>query len=555
MLNTMAFKVWSAVRPPLLPPEHCLGSSSCAPSICVALKTQRLPVYFKRDGEPIDVIPYVHTPVAEETGRSAGVRGARPLISRDLDDTKLHKSLSLLDLDGKPARLHTETPGHGLTPGAPGFEPSPATETIPETVVSREFPRWVQSSDPLYYFSTAQIPHSDGTVEVRAMLTWTLNPQLDNDALFSCEVKHSALSMPMQAEVSLGESTTHFIPPCPILHYVPSPHHCHAVPLKDFHVTVAQLTVDQFTPLLQHILSPSNTSTEKNTPSHLHLTALPLSLWKLNKARTGTVGESADEKFHLPFALIKSASALWIRGLTAPWLPAHDLTAPKGPKLLMTPSKAKVGDTVRITVQGFQVGSPGVSGQGDEERRKHLRLSLVFDMRSQTVSAFEQDISCSLSAKAVTVYTCTELLSELHNYTLPDRWGYVKGLSLSARLASDLPNEVFPEPLFTWTRVGGRLLDGSLEREGKELVLERVPAELNGSMYRCTAQNPLGSTDTHTRLIVFDAASRQDILGLTVTALIITVTVELTCPPVCLSIRLSSRKQHLCQRASLLHFF
>lgn len=51
--------------------------------------------------------------------------------------------------------------------------------------------------------------------------------------------------------------------------------------------------------------------------------------------------------------------------------------------------------------------------------------------------------------------------------------------------------------------MGGRLLDGSMEREGKELILERVPAELNGSMYRCTAQNPLGSTDTHTRLIVF----------------------------------------------------
>lgn len=47
------------------------------------------------------------------------------------------------------------------------------------------------------------------------------------------------------------------------------------------------------------------------------------------------------------------------------------------------------------------------------------------------------------------------------------------------------------------------MLDGSTEREGRELVLERVPAELNGSMYRCTAQNPLGSTDTHIRLIVF----------------------------------------------------
>lgn len=64
-------------------------------------------------------------------------------------------------------------------------------------------------------------------------------------------------------------------------------------------------------------------------------------------------------------------------------------------------------------------------------------------------------------------------------------------------------NMVFPEPLFTWTRVGGNLLDGREDHNGRELVLERVPAELNGSMFRCTAQNPLGSTDTHTRLIVF----------------------------------------------------
>ncbi|TNN30802.1 Immunoglobulin superfamily member 21 [Liparis tanakae] len=108
----------------------------------------------------------------------------------------------------------------------------------------------------------------------------------------------------------------------------------------------------------------------------------------------------------------KPGAVLWMKDPAA---------APKGPKLFMSPARAKVGDTVRITVQGFQ-------------------------------------------------------------------------------------NEVFPEPLFTWTRVGGRLLDGSAEHDGKELILERVPAELNGSMYRCTAQNPLGSTDTHTRLIVFGTA-------------------------------------------------
>ncbi|KAG5838620.1 hypothetical protein ANANG_G00225550 [Anguilla anguilla] len=249
-------------------------------------------VYFKRDGEVIEVIP-----------RDGCTRRAPPTA-------------------------------------APGPEPSPATEAIPETVVSREFPRWVQSSDPLYYFHNTLVPLKNGTSEVRAMLTWTLNPQLDNDALFSCEVKHPALSMPMQAEVTLA--------------------------------------------------------------------------------------------------------------------------APRGPRLSMTPTRAKVGDTVRIAVQGFQVGSVG--------------------------------------------------------------------------------NEVFPEPLFTWTRVGGRLLDGSAEKDGSELVLDRVPAELNGSMYRCTAQNPLGSTDTHTRLIVFEnpsmrkgapnqsnAASSSGIAGLTVAvAAILTVTLAVT---------------------------
>ncbi|XP_026117119.1 immunoglobulin superfamily member 21-like isoform X2 [Carassius auratus] len=266
--------------------------------VCTAKGGKPAPsVYFKRDGELIEVISYVSPTVGYEGGGSAGVRGARPLISRDLDDTKLRKSLSLLGPEGRPGRLYTQSPGRSYMAKQPGQEPSPATETIPETVVSREFPRWVQSTEPLYFFSNMQIPQSDGSVLVQAKLTWTLNPQLDNDALFSCEVSHPALSMPMQTEVTLA--------------------------------------------------------------------------------------------------------------------------APKGPKLSITPARAKVGDTVRITVQGFQ-------------------------------------------------------------------------------------NEVFPEPLFTWTRVGSRLLDDSAERDGKELVLERVPAELNGSMYRCTAQNPLGSTDTHIRLIVFE---------------------------------------------------
>lgn len=116
----------------------------------------------------------------------------------------------------------------------------------------------------------------------------------------------------------------------------------------------------------------------------------------------------------------------------------------------MTPSHAKVEDTVHMTVQGFQLGP-----------------STVGFIRFLGAAS-----STDLIRRCVSVFVCPQ-------------------------------TDVFPEPMFTWSRVGGRLLDGNEEFVGRELVLERVPAELNGSMFRCTAQNPLGSTDTHTRLIVF----------------------------------------------------
>ncbi|KAB0356843.1 hypothetical protein FD754_000999 [Muntiacus muntjak] len=264
--------------------------------VCIVSGGKPAPtVYFKRDGEPIDAVPLSEPPAAS-SGPLQDSRPFRSLLHRDLDDTKMQRSLSLLDAENRGGRPSTERPSRSLTPD-PSSVIQPTTENIPETVVSREFPHWVHGSEPVYFLRHSHSPGGDGTVEVRALLTWTLNPQTDNEALFSCEVKHPALSMPMQAEVTL--------------------------------------------------------------------------------------------------------------------------VAPKGPKIMMTPSRARVGDTVRILVHGFQ-------------------------------------------------------------------------------------NEVFPEPMFTWTRVGSRLLDGSAEFDGKELVLERVPAELNGSMYRCMAQNPLGSTDTHTRLIVFE---------------------------------------------------
>lgn len=164
----------------------------------------RFQVYFKRDGEPIDAVP-LSEPLAASSGPLQDSRPFRSLLHRDLDDTKMQRSLSLLDAETRGGRPSTERPSRSLTPD-PSSVIQPTTESIPETVVSREFPRWVHSSEPVYFLRHSHTPGSDGTVEVRALLTWTLNPQIDNEALFSCEVKHPALSMPMQAEVTLGEA-------------------------------------------------------------------------------------------------------------------------------------------------------------------------------------------------------------------------------------------------------------------------------------------------------------------------------------------------------------
>lgn len=155
-------------------------------------------VYFKRDGEPIEATPLPELPAG------AGSWAPRNLLHRDLDDTKVPKSLAAEGEVGGGRPPATVDPPRGLA-----AERGPATEAIPETVVSREFPRWVHVAEPIYYFRHTHAPVSDGTVEARATLTWTLNPQIDNEALFSCEVKHPALSMPMQSEVTLGKCGHH----------------------------------------------------------------------------------------------------------------------------------------------------------------------------------------------------------------------------------------------------------------------------------------------------------------------------------------------------------
>lgn len=179
-------------------------------------------VNFKRDGELIDVVPTAQSSssVGDQSkdhgqenswGRSeAGLWSPQVLSIRDIDDTKFQKSQSLLEQEGKLAHLGQDGPDgpkEGEEEGTKS-DPKPTTVVIPETVVSREFPHWVRSSDPLYYLHYQQQAAGDGTMEVRAMLTWSLNPQLDNEAMSSCEVNHPALSMPMQAEVTLGESCT-----------------------------------------------------------------------------------------------------------------------------------------------------------------------------------------------------------------------------------------------------------------------------------------------------------------------------------------------------------
>lgn len=186
-------------------------SSSRAPQEAEVIHTESFPtsflqfqVYFKRDGEPIEAVPLPEPPAAS-SGPLQDSRPFRSLLHRDLDDTKMQKSLSLPDTENRGGRPSTERPSRGLTP-APGVLLQATTENVPETVVSREFPRWVHSAEPVYFLRHSRTPGSDGTVEVRALLTWTLNPQIDNEALFSCEVKHPALSMPMQAEVTLGKT-------------------------------------------------------------------------------------------------------------------------------------------------------------------------------------------------------------------------------------------------------------------------------------------------------------------------------------------------------------
>lgn len=175
------------------------------PFSCFVIFLPQTQVYFKRDGELIEVHPFTSSEKVENRGLLSA-KDNQPLISRELDDTKVQKSLSFLGPYSEPVRLDKDRPQRSYTSGAPGQEePSPTTEVIPETVISREFPRWVLSSSPLYYFNHTQSELHDGTMEVQAMLTWHLNPQLDNEALFSCEVKHPALSMPMKAEVTLCE--------------------------------------------------------------------------------------------------------------------------------------------------------------------------------------------------------------------------------------------------------------------------------------------------------------------------------------------------------------
>ncbi|KAI4823702.1 hypothetical protein KUCAC02_012276, partial [Chaenocephalus aceratus] len=159
--------------------------------VCIVTGAKPVPtVYFKRDGELIDVVPTVQVSSSVEDKRNGPKLekswSSQALTGRDLDDTKVQKSLSLLELEGKLARLGQDGP-QGSDKGQEQeseSDPETTTEAIPETVVSREFPHWVQSGDPLYHFQQRQQAAGDGTMEVEGHADLEPQPQLDNEALF-----------------------------------------------------------------------------------------------------------------------------------------------------------------------------------------------------------------------------------------------------------------------------------------------------------------------------------------------------------------------------------
>ncbi|MGH0118398.1 UNVERIFIED_CONTAM: hypothetical protein FKN15_023334 [Acipenser sinensis] len=501
--------------------------------ICIVSGGKPAPtVFFKRDGELIEVIPWAQpSSGGKQAAAMRDPRGPQPLISRELDDTKLKKSLSLLDFDERPARLFTEDPMRGYTPRAPRYEPSPATEIIPETVVSREFPRWVQSTDPLYYFHHTRIPLSDGTIEVRAMITWTLNPQLDNDALFSCEVKHPALSMPMQAEVTLG----HF--PLAV-----------AAGLKacDWQHSMSVIRENSWLVIHAHRISLSRLD-DLSPRDKVYFKRDGELIEVIPWAQPSSGGKQAaamrDPRGPQPLIsrelddtkLQKSLSQLGFDERPARLFTEDPMRGytPRAPRYEPSPATEIIPETVvsREFPRWVQSTDPLYYFH-----HTHIPLSDgTIEVRAMITWTLNPQLdndalfSCEVKHPALSMPMQAEVTLEAPKgpklIMTPTR---AKVGDTVRIVVQGFQNEVFPEPLFTWTRVGGRLLDGSAEHDGKELILERVPPELNGSMYRCTTQNPLGSTDTHTRLIVFDAASSMETLGLMPAVLILTVTLEFT---------------------------
>jgi len=122
--------------------------------VCIVSGGKPAPmVYFKRDGEPIEAVPLSEPPAASSDPLQDS-RPFRSLLHRDLDDTKMQRSLSLLDAENRGGRPYTERPARSLTPD-PSILFQPTTENIPETVVSREFHAGSTATSPSTSCATA----------------------------------------------------------------------------------------------------------------------------------------------------------------------------------------------------------------------------------------------------------------------------------------------------------------------------------------------------------------------------------------------------------------
>uniref|UniRef100_A0A8C4N547 Immunoglobin superfamily, member 21b n=1 Tax=Eptatretus burgeri TaxID=7764 RepID=A0A8C4N547_EPTBU len=145
--------------------------------------------------------------------------------------------------------------------------------------------------------------------------------------------------------------------------------------------------------------------------------------------------------------------------------------------------KSKVAEKEQLRVihfaPGYSLRRAAVPGR-DGSVEVRLRLSWVFDLRSDDKALF----SCEIQHPALSMPMRIDPAGwPIHSFEM------ILG--------------AFPEPTFTWTRVGGPLPGGRTQHVGRSLDLPTTLHSLNGSLFHCVAQNQLGSAEAHLRLTIY----------------------------------------------------